>query len=185
MGRATDPEAWHRPIRLREESYLGGRWHFVTLCAFERRRYFDERSTAEWLLRVLSGECARDLFLTRAYCLMPDHLHLLMQGVSLNANLLRFVQSFKEKTSYRFWMRQREPLWQVSFYDHILRGEDAPADVAWYIWMNPVRGGLVRKAEDYPFSGPFIRDWDAGTGPGKEWRPADSGGGGSEGKRLA
>jgi REP element-mobilizing transposase RayT len=177
MHRATDPEAWHRPIRLREESYLGGRWYFVTICAFERRGYFRERSTAEWSLRILREECQRDLFLARAYCLMPDHLHLLVQGVSPNANLLRFVESFKARTTYRFWMRRRETLWQVSFYDHILRDEDVPGDVAWYIWMNPVRAELVKSAEEYAFSGPFVKDWDTGSGSGNGWRPPNSGGG--------
>ena len=59
----------------------------------------------------------------------------------------------------------------MSFYDHILRDKDAPADVAWYIWLNPVRAGLVKKAEEYPYSGPFVRDWDAGEAPEKAWAP--------------
>jgi putative transposase len=171
MGRATDPEFWHRPIRLRTEDYHGCCWHFLTICTHNRQRYFTERTTAAWLVRLLREECALDFFIARAFCLMPDHLHLLVQGVSLSANLLRFVQSFKEKTSYRFWLRNRELLWQVSFYDHILRDDDAPGDVAWYIWMNPVRAGLVKKREEYEFSGPFVQDWDEGARPRKEWRP--------------
>jgi hypothetical protein len=36
-----------------------------------------------------------------------------------------------------------------------LREEDAPGDVAWYIWMNPVSAGLVSKPEEYQYSGPI------------------------------
>jgi putative transposase len=114
---------------------------------------------------------------------MPDHLHLLLQGGSLKANLLKFVNGFKQRTSYGFWLRNKKELWQVSFYDHILRDADAPADVAWYIWMNPVRAGLVKKAGEYPYSGPFGRDWDAGEAPEKAWAPPRVGKQRGEGKK--
>ena len=171
MSRATDPEAWHRPIRLPPESYVGCRWYFVTICTYRRQRFFQEKPAALWLLRVLDVEAPKCCFGVRAFCLMPDHLHLLLQGTSPDADLLEFIGIFKEISSHRFWMRNREKLWQVSFYDHILRPKDAPADVAWYIWLNPVRAGLVKKTEDYPFSGPFVKGWDAGTEPKTEWRP--------------
>jgi putative transposase len=134
-------------------------------------RYFEGKTLCDWVLRVLKEESTRHFFFVRAFCLMPDHLHLLLQGSSLNANLFKFMNGFKQRTSYGFWWRNKTPLWQVSFYDHILRDGDAPADVAWYIWMNPVRAGLVGKAGDYPYSGPFMRDWDAGEPPEKAWAP--------------
>jgi hypothetical protein len=31
--------------------------------------------------------------------------------------------------------------------------------------------GLVKKAEEYQFSGPFVRDWDEGEPPEKAWAP--------------
>ena len=50
-----------------------------------------------------------------------------------------------------------EHLWQISYYDHVLRVEEAiePIEpIALYIWNNPVRGGLVSHRIDYPHSGP-------------------------------
>ena len=44
--------------------------------------------------------------------------------------------------------------WQISYYDHILRREEALIDVAKYIWMNPVTAGLASSPELYPWSGP-------------------------------
>jgi putative transposase len=81
------------------------------------------------------------------------------------------MNGFKQRTSHGFWVRNKKELWQVSFYDHILRDEDAPADVAWYICLNPVRAGLVKKVEDYPYSGPFVRDCVVGKAPEKSWAP--------------
>jgi len=161
----------HKDIRLCPENYLGCRWYFVTLCAKDRVKYFRGKAFCDWVLRVLKEESAKHFFFVKAFCLMPDHLHLLLQGNSLNADLLKFINRFKQRTSYGFWAREKKTLWQVSFYDHILRDKDAPADVAWYIWLNPVRAGLVKKAEEYPYSGPFVRDWDAGEAPEKAWAP--------------
>ena len=162
---------WHKNIRLRPEYYRGPRWHFVTICASERSRPFASKQTAEWLIRVLRQESSRNLFAIQAYCLMPDHLHLLLNGVSLNANLLQFIARFKQVTSHRFWLRYKTDLWQTSFYDHILRDEDAPAQVAWYIWLNPVRGGLVKFPAAYPFSGPFASELRVCAPPESAWEP--------------
>jgi hypothetical protein len=36
---------------------------------------------------------------------LPDHLHVLLQGISLNTDLLNFIGNFKHKTSRRFSSR--------------------------------------------------------------------------------
>jgi len=145
----------HKNIRLNARNYVGEGWYFLTLCTFRRARYFRADAAARWLLRMLDGEAARQRFLIRAYCLMPDHLHLLVQGTSPDADLLRFIGAFKHKTSFHFTSRTGRKLWQTSFYDHILRDHEAPADVAWYIWLNPVRAKLATKPDEYPYGGPF------------------------------
>ena len=79
---------------------------------------------------------------------MPNHLHILVTGTE-DAPLVRFVQHFKQATGHR-----HPGLWQRSYYDHILRYEETIEDVAWYIWGNPVRAGMVADALDYPYLGP-------------------------------
>jgi putative transposase len=170
-----DSSFWHKDIRLAPGNYVGCRWYFVTICTFARRSYFRSQALADWLLRVLQRESAGSLFFVRAYCLMPNHLHLLLQGNSLNAELLPFIENFKHKTSHRFWLRNQKTLWQISFYDHILRNEDAPGDVAWYIWLNPVRAGLAKRTGEYRYAGPFFKGWDVPLLSDKAWRPPKAG----------
>jgi REP element-mobilizing transposase RayT len=91
-----------------------------------------------------------------AYCVMPDHVHLLAEmpeGVSLEA----FMKHFKQLSGFRLKAQTGKPAWQVSYYDHVLRREEAVRDVARYIWSNPVRAGLIDDARDYPYSGPRER----------------------------
>ena len=46
-----------------------------------------------------------------------------------------------------------EEIGQPSFNDRILRDNEATLSVARYIFENPVRAGLVKNPEDYPFLG--------------------------------
>ena len=161
----------HKNIRLNARNYIGFGWYFLTLCTFRRAPYFRSGPVARWLLCTLRQESDRHAFLLRAYCVMPDHLHLLLQATAPNANLLRFVKTFKHKTSFRFRAHIGKTLWQTSFYDHILRDGETPADIAWYIWLNPVRARLAEKPQHYPYSGPFSPDWPASGPPPIPWSP--------------
>jgi hypothetical protein len=44
-------------------------------------------------------------------------------------------------------------LWQRSYFEHVLRDDEDSFQVARYILENPVRTGMVRNPEDYPFLG--------------------------------
>ena len=88
-----------------------------------------------------------------AYCLMPDHLHILMNPESANRTVSGLVQTFKSQTSFWYKREYGEPLWQRGFYDHIVRENEDLVRIAQYILDNPIRKGLVERTEDYPYSG--------------------------------
>ena len=88
-----------------------------------------------------------------AHCFMPDHAHLLVEGRSENSDALAFVHQAKQQSAYEFSKAFDQKLWQPSFYDRILRDDEASLSVARYIFENPVRAGLVKNPEDYPFLG--------------------------------
>ena len=145
----------HKPIRLPKEHYIGPRAYFLTLCTRDRIPYFRSRRIACWLLESLQQIATQQSFTLRAYCLMPDHLHALVQGDSRSANLLSFVKTFKHKTTFYFRAKTGKTLWQISFFDHILRTAEDLSKTAEYILLNPVRVGLVRRPNDYPYSRTF------------------------------
>ena len=146
------PQRFHKPIRLPEEHYIGRRAYFLTLCTRDRVPHFRSRRIACWLLESLQQIAAQQSFTLRAYCLMPDHLHALVQGDSRSANLLSFVKTFKHKTTFYFRAKTGKTLWQISFFDHILRTAEDLSKTADYILFNPVRAGLVQRPHDYPYS---------------------------------
>jgi len=84
---------------------------------------------------------------------MPDHLHLLVEGCSEDADLQRFVKIGKQRVVYS--LREDHGVrgvWQEGFHDWVLRSDQTTEDVVRYILNNPIRPGLVEKPGDYPFS---------------------------------
>jgi len=142
-------------IRLPFTDYRGRRIYFVTLCFHNRRRFGANPRLARWLIGKLQKHAATCQFFVHAYCVMPDHMHVLAAAASDTSNLMRFVESFKQESAVEFSRRTDRILWQFKYYDHILRGRDSADRVAWYIWQNPLRQGLCRAPTDYPFLGSF------------------------------
>jgi putative transposase len=95
-----------------------------------------------------------------AYCFMPDHVHLLVEGCSDAADGRAFVHQAKQRSGYAVAQNWGGPLWQPSYYDHVLRDEDGSLSVARYILENPVRAGIVEAPRDYPFSGSVVYSFD-------------------------
>jgi putative transposase len=150
-----------KPHRLSPEEYQGQRWYFVTMCCENRAPIFLAAHHARWIIKSLQAESMLHQFLIDAYCVMPDHLHFLALGTASNSNLLKFVRNFKQKTAHAYVQETGARLWQKNYCDHILRSSEKSTRVAAYIWLNPVRKGLCRDFQDYPFSGSFSRPWRA------------------------
>jgi putative transposase len=145
------------PVRktthLSRFNYVGPNHYFVTLCCCRRQKTFLNEALSERLLELLRSESAANSFRIHAYSLMPDHLHFLAQETEPTSDLLHFVKSFKIKSSRQFSAKFGHVLWQRDFYEHILQYTESVEAVAWYIWLNPVRKGLVKKPEEYQLSG--------------------------------
>ena len=77
--------------------------------------------------------------------LMPDHLHGLF-SFTHEVSMRRLIYDWK-----RFVARRNAITWQCDFFDHRIRN-DASRDEKWhYIRNNPVRKGLVKTPDEWPF----------------------------------
>jgi putative transposase len=161
-----------KTIRLATENYRGRRIYFATLCCLNRRRLFTGETPARQLLDQLIACAALHDFSLHAYCLMPDHLHILVEGKGDSCDLTRFVAEFKQQTAFEYRKRAGLSLWQSRYYDHILRNADDIENVAWYIWTNPIRKGLCTAPQEYPFSGSLTINWKDRCAPARLWAPS-------------
>ena len=143
-------------LRLRHFDYATPRAYFVTVHAADGRPAFADARNAEKVLEILKEARERNSYRIYAYCLMPDHLHLLLDPAGSNIAVSRFLQTFKSQTAYWYKKEQGRRLWQRGFYDHVVRKSEDSVKIAWYILDNPVRKSLTENADDYPYSG----TWD-------------------------
>jgi len=142
-----------RSIRLPNYDYSKDRPVHVTICTNNKENIFDSNVHANIVISELL-KTAKDLrFRILCYCLMPDHLHVIISPGDSNLPLSKFLNTFKGRTTTIFrTMKGFEKIWQRSAFDHIIRAEEGLKAVIEYIINNPVRKGIVEKAEDYTYS---------------------------------
>jgi putative transposase len=157
--------------RLTPPSYVGRGIYFVTVCCEKRCPVFVTESAGTWLVKWLTRCAAQHEIAVHAYCVMPDHLHVLAEGTNENCDLVRFVSEFKQQTGYLYQRKAKKRLWQARYYDHVLRKPEDTEAVAWYIWTNPVRKGICAAPQEYPLSGSLTMDWRRRCAPTKIWTP--------------
>jgi putative transposase len=165
------PSFRRKNIRLSPSNYVGTSWFFVTMCSWKRRPVFTSPAVCRWFLHLLRNEVHSHRFALHAYCLMPDHIHLLTEGEHSDSNLIQLVRAIKSKSTIQFQRKPGEHLWQDKFYDHILRRNESPDSVAWYIWMNPVRKGLCIHPQEFEFVGSFTGLLPKKPQPAQPWMP--------------
>ncbi len=102
---------------------------------------------------------------------MPDHLHLVLVGAHDSANLPQMIRAFKGAAAARARARGLLSLWQKGFYDHVIRAGTQVDAAAWYIFMNPVRAGLVKQIGEWSYSGSLMFDWKKLATPAEPFIP--------------
>jgi putative transposase len=133
-------------------AYIGEVVVAITARTEHGRPIFRNRVIVATFTTILE-HCARtNGCLVPVYCFMPEHLHILIKGMSPPANTWNAMIQFKQRTGYWFRKHSRAD-WQKDFFDRILRRDDSFAKQVEYIINNPVRRGLVENWDDYPYTG--------------------------------
>ena len=147
-----------KKIRLPAPVYNQNQAFFITISTHHRYPWFSRYP----ILCHSSVQLIKDLSLVHrlevfAWCIMPDHIHLLIQG----GNMVNFVRLFKGKlTPLARSIEAGRKLWQRSFFDHAIRKEESLQNIACYIWENPVRAKMADEPANYPWSGSGVwPDW--------------------------
>jgi len=130
--------------------------YVLTICTYRRSRTFENpyivgRTLGEFL-RLASAQHIAVL----AYCFMPDHVHLLVEGVDAGSERRVFVNLSKERSGYLYRQMSGQVLWQDGYHERLLRDSDDPRKMARYLLENPVRAGIVRHPIQYPHLGSAV-----------------------------
>ena len=143
-----------QPHRLDREQYRQ-QWRAVgfTLCATQGRSLVSLRGAPATIKNNLRAAARDNGCAVIAYCIMPNHLHLLACVVTEGGDLLDFMDHFKRRSGFELGrLGEPGPVWQRDFWDRHMRSDEHLDEAVAYIMDNPVRAGLCEHADDWRHS---------------------------------
>jgi REP element-mobilizing transposase RayT len=161
----TTDERVHKHLRRLERVWVDWPIYFITTCTFERREILGSRDIAAILVQEWRTAHQRHGWAIGRYIVMPDHVHFFCRAELAAKPLRIFMQKWKQWTSKRIGRdiarvgignagtKKTGTLWQEEFFDHILRSSESYSQKWEYVKENPVRAGLVKESDDWPFQG--------------------------------
>lgn len=126
--------------------------HHVTQRGNRRQRTFFGDDDYRRYLTLLKQATAKSECAVWAYCLMPNHVHLVL----VPDNVGSLAKIFREAhLKYTLYINSREGwrghLWQERFHSCVMDERHLLATVR-YVELNPVRAGLCENPQDWPWS---------------------------------
>ena len=129
---------------------------FVTLCTYCRRKVLATNSVNNPLVELAKRAHTQHNIAVGRYVIMPDHLHLFVRGPD-DFQLGQWIGMLKQHLAKAIESSETSrPLWQRGFFDYLLRSEESYGQKWNYVRENPVRAGLVERAEDWPYAGEIV-----------------------------
>ncbi len=132
---------------------LKGSTYFITSrVSSEVGRPFKNPEFANVMVHFLSRENQKK-YLLHAYVVMPDHFHLILKPIH-GYSLAEIMKAIKGGSAYELnkKLERKGKFWQIENFDHLIRNDRDLRETWDYIKDNPVKGKLVKEAENYPFS---------------------------------
>lgn len=142
-----------RRLRLGRTQEIGG-YYLITAATLNRRPVFGDWVQGRMVVEQFRRADESGNTQTLAFVVMPDHFHWLLQLRSGSLASLMCEVKGKSALLINQAMKGKGPIWQRGYHDRAIRREDDLKPAARYIIYNPVRAGLVTRAQDYPL-------WDA------------------------
>jgi REP-associated tyrosine transposase len=130
----------------------GGLYHVITR-GNNRRRIFNSPADYEKFLSLLASQKAKLPFYLYAYCLMTNHVHLLIerQAATIGRIMHRMLTGYSQYYNRRY--RRVGHLLQGRHKSILCQSDRYLAELVRYIHLNPVRARMVKKPEQYKYSG--------------------------------
>ena len=122
------------------------------LRGINRQRIFEDDEDREKFLEILKKAREKDGFDLIAWCLMPNHVHLL-----IHENAVKLETIFRRiGSTYVYWYNGKYErtghLFQDRFKSEPVEDDAYFLTVIRYIHQNPVKAGLCEKPEAYAYS---------------------------------
>ncbi len=125
----------------------------IVLKGINGQPIFLDDEDKKFFLNLLNSKLSSQKFILISYCLMTNHVHLLLKEFTLadSSNLMRNFISY-----YSSWFNSKHnrtsSLFKQKFYNECIESENQLLNTIKYIHENPVKAGIVKFASNYPWS---------------------------------
>jgi putative transposase len=130
----------------------GGLYHVISR-GNNRRKVF--RAVDDYLkfTEIVALQKSKLPFYLYAYCLMPNHIHLLieMRDDRISRIMQRVLTSYSQYHNRKY--RKTGHVFQGRYKSILCQSDQYLGELVRYIHLNPVRARMVTRSEDYEYSG--------------------------------
>ena len=137
-------------------------YHVIVRGNQKQITFIEEEDSAKYLdlLRHYKREYGFKLY---GYCLMPNHVHLVLE-VKDGINLSKIMQGLNQ--TYTIWFNKKYKkvchLWQGRYKSTVIEKDKYMLDCLEYVELNPIRANISKSPFEYPWS-----SWKARLGYNK------------------
>ena len=127
-------------------------YHIVVRGNQKQITFIEEDDFAKYLdlLRHYKREYGFKLY---GYCLMPNHVHLVLE-VKNGIDLSKIMQGLNQ--TYTIWFNEKYKkvghLWQGRYKSMVIQKNKYMLDCLEYVELNPIRANISKSPFDYPWS---------------------------------
>ena len=139
----------------RPRLFAAGVLYHVIVRGNQRRKTFTAESDYRGYIERLARYRKKYDYVLHAYCLMPNHVHLLVE--SSEQPLAKFMQGLQQSYSQYFNKRHGKSghVFEGRYKAIICQKDPYLLELIRYIHLNPVRAGIVKSPERYRYSGDY------------------------------
>ena len=146
-----------KPTRIQNYDYSAPGAYFITICTANREHIFWSPVGAD-IIRPenvslsSAGKLAEQGILQMTdhyenvsvdkYCIMPDHIHLILRiEQDIDGRIISAPTVSQVVGSMKRWVSKQigRPIWQKSFYEHVIRNRQDYDEIWKYIENNPLK----------------------------------------------
>jgi putative transposase len=131
--------------------------YFITCCTYRRRPLLATTAFHGAFVRFAERAYAGFGIAVGRYVILPDHFHFFVSPGE-DKYLGAWIGMLKRSVNKAIRpVGSSDPIWQRGFFDHVMRSADSYSQKWDYVRDNPVRAGLAKSADGWPYSGEIVR----------------------------
>lgn len=149
-------------------NYVEGGTYFFTMVTKHRKPLFQDPALCELFMAGIEKTKTFHLFELEAFCILPDHIHLLISLPNNIKNYSNIIKELKKTVTKAIRKHLAQPnlvVWQDRFWEHTIRDERDMQTHYDYIHYNPVKHGYADSIDQWEWSSIDVNSRDIDISP--------------------